>query len=151
MDASDEPRCGAIHTTAEGRNFSCARPPHPNSPRNHYFRRVGGPVPNNHHLEAALEEFFRRQIRLVGGIAIKMIPAVRGIPDRLVIMPGGGMHLVELKADGGQLSAVQEEWHARLARTGATVTVLTGREQIKSWIARTVEAAGPRTRKLGDE
>lgn len=90
-------------------------------------------------LESSLEGFFRHRVRLVGGYTVKMVPTEAGIPDRLVIFPGGQMYLVELKAVGGRLSPVQQVLHQRLQDNyGVHVVVLTGRDEILRWLRRAV-------------
>jgi hypothetical protein len=94
-------------------------------------------------LESALEGFFQKRIRLVGGYSIKLAPTERGIPDRLAIMPVGRMFLVELKAEGGVLSPIQKAFHERMRETGVNVVTLYGRGQIIDWLRhRTNELSG---------
>lgn len=77
----------------------------------------------------------RKQVhQVLGGRFIKMIPVIKGTPDRLILLPGGRMYLVELKAYGGRLSAAQKLFIAKAAELGTTVTVLTGRAQVDAWI-----------------
>lgn len=64
----------------------------------------------------------------------KLISTRRGIPDRLVLFPGGTIYLVELKAWGGRTSALQEVWHARAASLGTNVVVLEGRDAVDAWL-----------------
>lgn len=90
----------------------------------------------NAHLESRLEEFFRRRVRMLGGHTEKLIPTTRGMPDRLVLMPGGKIYLVELKAEGGRVRPAQQVWHGRAARLGSPVAVLTGRQEVLEWLAR---------------
>lgn len=85
-------------------------------------------------LEAALEQRFFRLVREAGGLAIKLMPTHAGVPDRLVLWPGGRAQLVELKTETGALSQVQKVWHARAAQLGHPVAVLYGIEQVKAWI-----------------
>lgn len=92
------------------------------------------PAASHAELEAALEAYFRKAVRVAGGLIYKLAPTVAGIPDRLVVFPGGVMALVELKAPGGKLSPIQEHVHAQLAALGTTVTVLEGRGQVDSWV-----------------
>jgi hypothetical protein len=50
--------------------------------------------------ESQLETYFVRVVRLVlHGKTFKMAPTVRGVPDRLVLLPGGVVELVELKTE----------------------------------------------------
>lgn len=98
-------------------------------------------------LEASLEEFFRRRVRLVGGHSVKLAPTEAGVPDRLVVMPGGSIHLVELKSEGGSLSPIQTEYHRRMKKLGVNIVVLKGRDEIMGWLRRTVDAAGPQSRR----
>lgn len=92
------------------------------------------PGPTRRELEASLEAYFYNQVRLRGGMVEKLISTRRGIPDRLVLLPGGQMFLVELKAWGGRTSALQEAWHARAAALGTRVVVLEGRDAIDAWL-----------------
>lgn len=89
---------------------------------------------DNAHLESNLEQFFATTVKRAGGLPVKIAPIMAGIPDRLVILPGGRMFLIELKADGGRLSPIQRELHARIAKLGVTVIVLTGRTEVLDWI-----------------
>lgn len=86
-------------------------------------------------LEQPVEDYFRTRIQQRGGLAIKMAPMQAGIPDRLVILPGNRMYLVELKRDDTRRSAIQKVWHRRLAKIGTTVVTLHGRAEIDSWLS----------------
>jgi hypothetical protein len=92
-------------------------------------------APLNHtHKENNLEEFFRRRVMLLGGYAEKITGMSRGCPDRLVLMPGGRMYLVELKAETGSVEPLQVMWHARANNLGTKVYVVTGREGVIKWL-----------------
>lgn len=89
----------------------------------------------NAELEASLEAYFRKRVRLgLGGIVYKLAPTETGIPDRLVALPGGRVMLVELKTVFGTLSPRQKLVHTKLADLGTTVHVLYGRPGIDAWI-----------------
>lgn len=83
--------------------------------------------------EAAVETAFAKRVRDLGGLSFKFAPLHAGNPDRLVLMPGGHMYLVELKADGGRLDPAQVLWHARAAALGIIVQVVTGSEEARTW------------------
>lgn len=109
------------------------------------------PGPTRRELEASLETYFQHQVRLRGGMVEKLISTRRGIPDRMVLFPGGAIYLVELKAWCGRTSALQAVWHARAASLGTNVVVLEGRDAVDAWLRslfgdwdRAREAATPR-------
>jgi hypothetical protein len=83
--------------------------------------------------EAQLETLFRKRVEALGGKAFKIAPTHVGIPDRMVLLPGGRIELVELKTETGKLSAAQIIWHERAYALGTTVTVLYGERDILQW------------------
>jgi hypothetical protein len=94
--------------------------------------------------EAVLEELFQKRVRLMGGWSVKLAPMEAGIPDRLVIFPGGRIYLVELKTDTGRLEDIQKHMHSVLLdRYSVRVHTLYGREGILNWIRSVVGATDP--------
>ena len=57
-------------------------------------------------------------------------PGTNGMPDRLVLLPGGRMGFVELKAPGKKPRLVQELRMRQLRRLGFFAAVIDGFEQI---------------------
>ena len=93
------------------------------------------PAPTHKELEASLEAYFYRQVRLrLGGRVIKLAPTEKGVPDRLVLLPGGRVFLVELKALDGRTSAAQDLFHERAAELGTRVQLLVGRHGVDRWL-----------------
>jgi hypothetical protein len=73
-------------------------------------------------LERDLERRFKREVERRGAQAIKLTsPGRRGMPDRLVIIPGGRVVFVELKAPGGRLTPLQRRRADDLRAQGFTV------------------------------
>lgn len=70
--------------------------------------------------EASIEEYLRRTVEVQGGVCIKLSPVgLRGVPDRLIVLPGPRVVFVELKRPkGGVISALQHWWRDRLVRLG---------------------------------
>lgn len=83
--------------------------------------------------EAALEAIFRALCRQQGCLVEKVAPTRRGMPDRIVLAPGGRIYLVELKRLGEKPTPIQEEWHKRAWVRGTRVVVLHGEEEIRQW------------------
>ena len=67
----------------------------------------------------------------MGGIAVKFIsPSIDGMPDRIVLLPGGHIGFVEVKAMGCKPRPLQFARHGLLRRLGFKVYVIDGEEQI---------------------
>lgn len=64
----------------------------------------------------------------------KLIATHAGIPDDLVLMPGGRVYLVELKTETGRVSPIQELWHKHASELGTEVVVLYGRMELLRWV-----------------
>jgi hypothetical protein len=71
--------------------------------------------------EAGIEGYLRQRVQDVGGLCIKLNPAsLVGIPDRLVVLPGGFMVFVEVKKPhGGVIGKAQYIWRDRIQTLGA--------------------------------
>lgn len=96
--------------------------------------------------ESKIEGQFRDMVRARGGIALKLIPTIAGIPDRLILWPGGLMTLVEMKTKTGKRSAIQIHRHRQLAALGHPVVTLSGEEEMVAWLDDfTLGTLGPST------
>lgn len=74
-------------------------------------------------------------VKALGGITFKFVsPGRAGVPDRVVILPGGTVHFVELKARGGRASALQQRMLAKLRRMDVTALVLTGADEVERYL-----------------
>lgn len=83
--------------------------------------------------EKHIEKELAARTRAMGGIALKFTsPGFDGMPDRLVLLPGGRMGFVELKAPGKKPRALQMARHKLLRWLGFKVYVIDGIEQIDS-------------------
>jgi hypothetical protein len=75
--------------------------------------------------EKWLEKKLCTEITLSGGLALKFgTPYHTGMPDRLVMMPGGRMAFVELKTEGRRPTRLQEKNISRLRVMGFEVWVI---------------------------
>ena len=92
--------------------------------------------------ERAIETHLRRQVEKRGGWALKFYPLRAGNPDRIVILPGHPIYLVETKAPGGRIRPIQRVWHDRARARGHEVYVLWDRESIDRWLS-WVDEGGP--------
>lgn len=75
--------------------------------------------------EKQIEQKFVRLIGMEGGLALKLIsPGFDGMPDRMVLLPGGRIAFVEVKAPGKALRALQGKRKRQLEALGFLVYVL---------------------------
>jgi hypothetical protein len=83
--------------------------------------------------ESRVEQVLREQVKARGGWAIKFLPSVSGLPDRIILMPGGIIKFVETKAPNGRLMAHQSVVHSRLRRLGFEVYLLWTTDAVREW------------------
>ena len=81
--------------------------------------------------EKAIEKKLVQEVKVVGGIAPKFTsPGFDGMPDRIVLLPGGHMGFVEAKAPGEKPRPLQLARHRLLRGLGFRVYVLEDERQI---------------------
>lgn len=81
--------------------------------------------------EKIIEQHLVKAVKNSGGIAPKLVcPGFDGVPDRLVLLPGGKIGFVEVKAPGKEPRPLQVARHGLLRRLGFKVYVLDAPEQI---------------------
>ncbi len=83
--------------------------------------------------ESSTEKYLIREIERLGGKCIKLIGYV-GIPDRMVLLPGGRIIFVELKTEKGKQSKAQEIWEEKLTKLGFEVVVPKGFKEVKQLV-----------------
>lgn len=85
--------------------------------------------------ESQIEARLVRGVKALGGRAYKFVsPGNTGVPDRLVVLPGGRIIFVELKTDVGKLSPMQIQQIKLLQSMGAQVRVLYGLEAVEEFL-----------------
>ena len=81
--------------------------------------------------EKDIERKFVQMVKNAGGIAPKFVsPGFAGMPDRIVLLPGGRMGFVEVKDTGKKPRPLQLARHRLLVGLGFRVYVLDSSEQI---------------------
>ena len=81
--------------------------------------------------EKIIEQKLVSTAKAMGGIVPKFIsPGFDGMPDRIVLLPGGHIGFVEVKAMGCKPRPLQVARHGLLQRLGFRVYVIDGIEQI---------------------
>ncbi len=81
--------------------------------------------------ESKVEEKLRTEAKRRGGWAVKFTsPGLDGVPDRLVLFPGGRLAFVEVKAPGKKMRPLQERRADQLRALGFQVYCLDCMEKI---------------------
>ncbi len=85
--------------------------------------------------ERTVEQHLVRGLEKIGVSCIKFIPdLMRGMPDRMVLLPGGRIVWVELKTDTGHLEPIQQVRHKELEQAGQIVRVVWSTEEADNLI-----------------
>lgn len=86
--------------------------------------------------ESDIERHFVARVKHLGGKALKLIPvSSAGLPDRIVLFPGGRVLFVELKAPGRKPTRLQARTHEWLRSWGFTVLVIDGTEGVDALVS----------------
>ncbi|MDT9411325.1 VRR-NUC domain-containing protein [Corynebacterium rouxii] len=86
-------------------------------------------------LEKTIEKTLKTTIEKHGGICWKLTsPGTAGVPDRLIILPGGHICFIELKAPGQKPRPLQTHRHQQLTNLGAMVRTIDHPNQINNLI-----------------
>lgn len=81
--------------------------------------------------EKVVEQKLVTEVKHMGGLAPKFVsPGLDGVPDRLILLPGGRMGFVECKAPGKQLRPLQAYRKRQLEGLGFLVRCLDRPEEI---------------------
>ena len=81
--------------------------------------------------ESYLERQLVQTVGNMGGLAPKFVsPGTAGVPDRLILLPGGKMAFAEMKAPGKKPTSLQRMRHGQLRDLGFRVYVIDSMEKI---------------------
>jgi hypothetical protein len=83
------------------------------------------------HIEKACGSIARQRGWVYWKLTVMGFP---GVPDRLILAPGGCAAFVEFKAPGKKPTALQEAWHRRLRALGFKVYVIDNVEAFEAVI-----------------
>ena len=125
---------GPISTKENRRSCSCV-------PNLSYISKEEGIKSTKHAIPAFAREAIMREktieaklvqaVRTKGGLAPKFTsPGLDGVPDRLVLLPGGKIAFIELKAPGKTLRPLQVRRKRQLETLGFSVYCIDSPEQI---------------------
>lgn len=87
-------------------------------------------------LESVLESKFRIRVTKAGALTFKFVsPGHAGVPDRIVLAPGGRIYFVEMKRKNGKLRPLQQYTIEKMRQYGFSVSVIDDEKAITAFIA----------------
>ena len=85
-------------------------------------------------LEKDIEKALGRMVGRRGGVCLKWVcPGWSGVPDRILLLPGGRIIFVELKRPkGGEIAKLQQWWADKLGALGFKHFFVKSHEDVKA-------------------
>lgn len=85
--------------------------------------------------EKLLEKKLREKVKKLGGLALKFGTTYHtGMPDRIVLMPGGKANFVELKSTGKKPTTLQVKSLELLTDLGFKAVVIDSQESLAQFL-----------------
>ena len=84
--------------------------------------------------ESKIEKYLKSKVEKLGGECLKFNSGVVGVPDRIVILPGGKITFIELKAPGKPLRRLQQHWNEKLNALGVNCIMIDSKEGVNEFI-----------------
>ena len=89
--------------------------------------------------EKYIEATLVKAVRKAGGMCPKFVsPGTDGVPDRIILLPGGRIAFAELKAPGRKMRPLQVKRKGQLEALGFRVYCIDRPEQINTAIAEVI-------------
>jgi hypothetical protein len=87
-------------------------------------------------LERDIEKYLVKRVAQIGGKSYKFVsPSNRGVSDRIVCLPDGTTHFIELKRPGGKISPLQAMFARDMDQLNQNYDCLWSKEEIERWIS----------------
>lgn len=84
--------------------------------------------------ERDIERYLSEHVRRLGGMSFKLAPTTAGLPDRLIVLPGGRILLAEVKRPGEKLRDIQTVIRDRLRARGVHALVISSKDDVREKI-----------------
>ncbi|MBP3037965.1 VRR-NUC domain-containing protein [Bacillaceae bacterium Marseille-Q3522] len=84
--------------------------------------------------ESNIERRLAKKVEKLGGLAPKFLSGIAGVPDRLILAPGGRAFFVETKDIGEKLRPLQQKRKQQLERLGFKVYKIDSIDKIDGFI-----------------
>jgi len=82
-------------------------------------------------LEKDIEKKLVAEVVKRGGVCWKFTSSINGVPDRIILLPGGEVMFVETKAPGGKPRPIQMARIRKIKELGVRAEVISSKEEIE--------------------
>lgn len=92
-------------------------------------------------MEKDIEAYLGKQVKTLGGLSLKWLsPGLDGVPDRIILLPGGRVIFAETKDTGKKPRKKQQHRHDQLRALGFTVIVPDSKTAVDRLLREVAEA-----------
>lgn len=84
--------------------------------------------------ESKIEQHLKNEIEKLNGMCLKFTSSIRGVPDRIILLPENRIYFVELKNEKGRLSKTQKYVHKQFKKLGVHVYVPYSKSDVDKFI-----------------
>ena len=93
--------------------------------------------------ERDIEAYLQRKLTGMGCLFLKWVcPGNAGVPDRILILPRGKVIFVEIKAESGRMTCLQDSWQQRLREMGCSAVTIYGRDAAEELVTLVQDCLG---------
>ena len=87
-------------------------------------------------LERDVERYLTKRVEAIGGRAYKFVsPGRAGVADRIVCLPSGETWFIEVKTEGGRMSALQNVFAEDMCRRNQKYMVIWSKQQVDLFLS----------------
>lgn len=81
-------------------------------------------------LEKDVEKYLKKEVKKLGGKALKFTSTEKGVPDQVLLMPNGNTVFVEVKKPDGQLRKNQIKMHQTFKQLNQEVYTVSSKHEV---------------------
>ena len=86
-------------------------------------------------MEKDIETYVREKVERMGGKVLKWVcPGNKGVPDRIVLVPGGLICFAEFKDAGEKPRPLQKWWRKELRKLGFRAVIIEGMAEARLFV-----------------
>nr|BDD47865.1 nuclease [Burkholderiaceae bacterium] len=81
--------------------------------------------------EVEVEKYLKKKVEEMGGMCMKFTSSISGVPDRVILLPGGKVCFIEVKRKGMKPRRQQIKKILQIDRLGTRATWVDSKERVE--------------------